>query len=385
MLRAIAREHRVTYLTLDDGGAAPDALSLAREYARDVVTVPFDPPARGSARFYLDLARNAASSLPYAVGKYRSRAFEGEIARLAASGNVDVIVCDFLAPAVNLPAALPVPVVLFQHNVEAEIWRRHADVASNPVAKRYFGEQFRRMARFEAEVCRDVAHVVAVSDQDADHFRTRYGATAVSAVATGVDTEFFAPSGGVGPAAGPELVFTGSMDWMPNEDGILWFAREILPRLRARVPDATVTVVGRNPTAALKALAGEGSGIRVTGRVDDVRPYMERARVFVVPLRVGGGTRLKIYEAMAMGLPVVSTTVGAEGLPVRDGEHLVIGDTPDAFADACAALLRDPPRASAIGTAAQTLVREHFDWARIARDFVETCESVVALRAPAVR
>lgn len=382
MLRAIAREHRVTYLTLDDGLAAPDARALAREYAQDVVTVPFDPPPRGSARFYLDLARNVASSLPYAVGKYRSRAFEGEVARLAAGA--DVVVCDFLAPAVNLPARLPAPVVLFQHNVEAEIWRRHADVASNAVAKRYFGEQFRRMARFEGEVCRRVDHVVAVSDQDADHFRARYGATAVSAVATGVDTSFFAPSGAETPT-GPELVFTGSMDWMPNEDGILWFAREILPRLRARVPGATVTVVGRNPTAALKALAGEGSGIRVTGRVDDVRPYMERARVFVVPLRVGGGTRLKIYEAMAMGLPVVSTTVGAEGLPVTDGEHLVIGDTPDAFADACAALLADPARAGAIGSAAQTLVREHFDWARIARDFVETCESVVAQQAPAVR
>ena len=398
MLRAIAREHRVTYLTLDDGGAAPDAPELAHEYAQDVVQVPFDPPARGSAGFYLDLARNAMSSLPYAVGKYRSRAFEAKIAQLAAAGGaggaggdaVDVVVCDFLAPAVNLPGALPIPVVLFQHNVEAEIWRRHTDVASNPIAKRYFGEQYRRMERFEGEACRRVAHVVAVSDQDADHFRTRYGATGVSAVATGVDTEYFTPSGAQMPA-GPELVFTGSMDWMPNEDGILWFAREILPRLRARMPDATVTVVGRNPTAALKALAGEGSGIRVTGRVDDVRPYMERARVFVVPLRVGGGTRLKIYEAMAMGLPVVSTTIGAEGLPVRDGEHLVIGDTPDSFADACAALLADAPRAAAIGGAAQRLVREHFGWERIARDFVETCEAVVTRsdrpprRAPAVR
>jgi sugar transferase (PEP-CTERM/EpsH1 system associated) len=396
MLRAIAREHRVTYLTLDDGGAAPDALALAREYARDVVRVPFDPPARGSARFYLDLARNTASSLPYAVGKYRSRAFEAEIARLAGSGGasdgdaVDVVVCDFLAPAVNLPGTLPVPIVLFQHNVEAEIWRRHAAVASNPIAKRYFAEQFRRMARFEGESCRRVAHVVAVSDQDADHFRTRYGATGVSAVATGVDTEYFTSTGTRTPT-GPELVFTGSMDWMPNEDGILWFAREILPRLRARVPDATVTVVGRNPTAALKALAGEGTGIRITGRVDDVRPYMEQARVFVVPLRVGGGTRLKIYEAMAMGLPVVSTTIGAEGLPVRDGEHLVIGDTPDAFADACAALLGDAPRAAAVGGAARRLVREHFDWGRIARDFVQTCDTVLTRadrpprRTPAAR
>jgi sugar transferase (PEP-CTERM/EpsH1 system associated) len=379
MLRAIAREHRVTYLTLDDGTAAPDARERASEYAEHVETVPFAPPPRGSAGFYLDLARNVASPLPYAVGRYRSRAFEAAVTRLVRERAVDVVVCDFLVPAVNLPASLPVPVVLFQHNVEAEIWRRHAEVARNPVASAYFGMQWRRMVRFERDVCRRVEHVVAVSEQDAAHFRERYGVPAAraSAVATGVDAGYFAPAGRATPAP-HEMVFTGSMDWMPNEEGIRWFVRDVMPRVRAAVPDATLTVVGRNPSEALRAAAGEGSGVRVTGRVDDVRPYMEGASLFVVPLRVGGGTRLKIYEAMAMGLPVASTAVGAEGLPVRDGEHLVLAEGAEGFAAACVALLRDPARRAAIGRAAQQLVREHFDWSRIAAEFAATCGRVSA-------
>lgn len=375
MLRAIAREHRVTYLTLDDGTAAPDAESLAREYSERVVRVPFAVAPRGSPRFFAELAGNLVSPLPYAVSRYRSARFEGELRRLAAAGDVDVVVCDFLAPAVNLPPDLPVPVVLFQHNVEAEIWRRHAEVRSNPVAKRYFGIQFDRMVRFEREVCRRVAHVVAVSEADERHFRERYGVAEASAVATGVDTAYFAPSGAA-PRRPYELVFTGSMDWLPNEDGIAWFAERVLPRIRAELPEATLTVVGRNPTPAVLALGGGGRGIEVVGRVPDVRPFVERAALFVVPLRIGGGTRLKIYEAMAMGAPVVSTTVGAEGLPLRDGEHLALADEPEAFARACVALLRDRARAEALGARAQGYVRAHFDWERVAADFAATCARV---------
>lgn len=375
MLRAIAREHRVTYLTLDDGTAAPDAESLAREYSAQAVRVPFAVAPRGSARFYGELAANLASALPYAVSRYRSARFEAELRRLVALGDVDVVVCDFLAPAVNLPVDLSAPVVLFQHNVEAEIWRRHAEVRTSPVARRYFGMQFDRMVRFERAVCRRVDHVVAVSDADEQHFRERYGVGAVSAVATGVDTEYFAPSGAV-ERRPHELVFTGSMDWLPNEDGIAWFAEAILPRIRAELPATTLTVVGRNPTPGVLTLAGAGRGIDVVGRVPDVRPYVERGALFVVPLRIGGGTRLKIYEAMAMGAPVISTTVGAEGLPLRDGEHLALADDPDAFARACVALLRDPARAASLGARAQAYVREHFDWERVATDFAATCAAV---------
>jgi sugar transferase (PEP-CTERM/EpsH1 system associated) len=321
MLRALKRDHRVTYLTLDDGTAAPDAAERAAEYCHELVRVPFAPPPKGGARFFGALAANVLSSLPYAVARYRSDAMRRAVERAVAAGDVDVVVCDFLAPSLNVPDGLAAPTVLFQHNVEAMIWERHAKVAANPVKKRYMAEQWRRMLRHEASECRRFDHVVAVSPQDAAVFRRDFGVRSVSDVATGVDTDYFRPDGRP-RRGGRELVFTGSMDWLPNEDAILWFAAEILPRVRARVPDATLTVVGRNPTAPVRALDGQG-GVTVTGSVPDVRPYLARGAAFVVPIRIGGGTRLKIYEAMAMERAVVSTAVGAEGLPVRDRRRRV--------------------------------------------------------------
>jgi glycosyltransferase involved in cell wall biosynthesis len=163
------------------------------------------------------------------------------------------------------------------------------------------------------------------------------------------------------------------MDWLPNEDGITWFVDAILPRVRAVLPDATLTVVGRNPPPAVRGLAERDSGVRVTGTVPDVRPFIERAAAFVVPLRIGGGTRLKIYEAMAMERAVVSTPVGAEGLPVTNGEHLLLAGTPEVFAVAVIELLRDPARAERLGVNAATLVRESFGWDRVAAQFAQQC------------
>ncbi len=376
MLRALKRDHRITYLTLDDGSAAPDAATLAGEYSDAVERVPFAPPAKGSLAFWMDLARNALSSLPYAVDRYRSMALRERIAALCARGDVDVVVCDFLAPSLNVPDDLGVPTVLFQHNVEAMIWERHAQVAANPVKRAYMREQWRRMLRHERAECARFDHVIAVSPQDAAVFSTQFGLGNVSHVPTGVDTEFFQPSGNEVQQS-HELVFTGSMDWMPNEDAMNWFAAEILPLVQARVPDVTVTVVGRNPPASIRALPETHPAIRVTGSVPDVRPYIERAAVFIVPMRVGGGTRLKIYEAMAMERAVVSTAIGAEGLPVNDGVDAVIADKPQAFADAVVALLEDPARAAQIGQAAATVVRTENGWDGVAARFAESCRLVV--------
>jgi glycosyltransferase involved in cell wall biosynthesis len=166
------------------------------------------------------------------------------------------------------------------------------------------------------------------------------------------------------------------MDWSPNEDAVRFFVHEILPRIRQAVPDATLTVVGRNPSPGLVALAAREPGVTVTGRVEDVRPYMDRAALYVVPIRIGGGTRLKIFEAMAMGLPVVSTRVGAEGLPVRDGRDVVLADAPAAFASAAIRLLTDETRARTLGQAGCRTVRERYGWDRAAADFAAICERV---------
>ncbi|MFN8580279.1 MAG: glycosyltransferase [Gemmatimonadaceae bacterium] len=371
-LKALKERHRVTYLTLDDGTAAPDAAARASEYCHDLITVPFQQPSKGSASFFLDLATNLLSSLPYAVAKYRSAAMRAAIVSAVRERNVDLVVCDFLFPSPNLPSNLGVPIVLFQHNVEAAIWERHAKVAGNPVKRAYMTLQWKRMFAFERAECHRYDHVIAVSDADAETMRLWYGANNVSAVPTGVDTDYFRPTTDAAPHA-HELVFTGSMDWMPNEDGVEWFAEAIFPLIRREEPDTTLSIVGRHPTPRVKAVGQHNAGVVVTGSVPDVRPFLARAAVFVVPLRVGGGTRLKIYEAMAMERCVVSTRIGAEGLPLRDGEEVVLADEPSQFASAVVRLLRDPERARRIGSAAADRVRREFSWDSAGRVFAAQC------------
>lgn len=368
MLRALKREHRITYLTLDNGGALPDAADRAQEYCHDLIRVPFAEARRGSARFWMELIANLASPLPYAVSKYRSERMRSEVVETVRRRGIDVVVCDFLFPSQNVPDGLGCRTVLFQHNVEAAIWKRHATVRTNPLSRAYFTEQARRMERFERKECRRFDQVVAVSRADAEALEREYGIAGVGDVPTGVDTEYFRPAN-QGPREPHDLVFTGSMDWMPNADGIAWFVDDVLPLIHRRLPDVTLTVVGRNPPAGIRALAERDRRLRVTGTVPDVRPYLERASVFVVPLRVGGGTRLKIYEAMAMERPVVSTTIGAEGLPIEQGRHALIADSGDAFASAVLALLQDPARATTMGRTAGEWVRRNYSWDRAADAF----------------
>lgn len=373
MLRALKQQHRVTYLTLDNGMAAPDAEQRALEYCHDLIRVPFREAMRGSPRFWMELLANVASPLPYAVAKYHSPRMRAEISDTVRKDRIDVAVCDFLFPSRNVPDGLPCRTVLFQHNVEAAIWKRHAAVQRNPLARAYFTEQWRRMKRIEGAECLRFDRVIAVSRADADELEREYGIRSVADVPTGVDTEFFRPAPGA--ASRPhELVFTGSMDWMPNGDGIRWFADEVLPRIHRVLPDVTLTVVGRNPPPSILALAARDSRVRVTGTVPDVRPHIDQASVFIVPLRVGGGTRLKIYEAMAMECPLVTTTIGAEGLPVEHDRHLLIADGAEAFANAVLELLQDPERARHMGLISAEWVRENYGWERAATEFARLLE-----------
>jgi glycosyltransferase involved in cell wall biosynthesis len=170
------------------------------------------------------------------------------------------------------------------------------------------------------------------------------------------------------------------MDWYPNEDAILYFIADILPRLRRDVPGTSLAVVGRDPTDRLRA-ACAAAGVRVTGTVTDVRPYVAEAAVYVVPLRVGGGTRLKIFEALAMGKAVVATQVGAEGLPIVSGEHFLQADSPEDFAQAVATLLKDPGRRQALGMAGRRLVEERYSWTQVTTEFEGHCEELVSRQA----
>jgi len=379
LMRHLAARHEITYLAFMEPGGDPEHVRGMRAVASRVETVPRSDPPKGSLRFYADAALHLLDPLPYAVGKYRSRAFRARLAELLAQP-LDLIVCDFLPPAVNLPRRLPCPAVIFTHNVESEIWRRHAETKTSLPAKLLYGAQYRRMHRYEAAALARFDGVLAVSDADRRTFARIYPDASrqpIHVVPTGVDTGFFAPASPPSPANSREIVFTGSMDWLPNEDAMTFFCDKVLPLIRAEEPDVRLSIVGRAPTPAVAKLAETyGDRVRVTGRVDDVRPYIADAGVYIVPLRIGGGTRLKIFEAMAMAKAVVSTTVGAEGLPVEDGRHLLLADEPNTFARAVVRLLRDVSRRRALETAARDLVIGKYDWSSVAGDLERALQSI---------
>jgi glycosyltransferase involved in cell wall biosynthesis len=372
ILSELAREHEISVFTTHVPGDDGEALARQLPQCKRVRSFPFAAPKWHDPRFPLTLLGSWFSSMPVDIYKHRVPALRSEVENLIAAGEVDLCVADFVVAASNVPLGGPVPVVFFSHNVEYMILKRLAAVQANPLKRVLLAIEWRKMRRYEAEVCRKARLTVAVSPQDrALHSADARGA-AIFDVPTGVDIGYFKANGT--SEAPAEIVFTGSMDWHPNEDAIRHFIADILPAVRREVPRVSVTVVGRNPSAELRR-AAEEAGVRVTGTVDDVRPFIDAAAVYVVPLRIGGGTRLKVFEALSMGKAVVSTTVGVEGLPLAPGEHYLRADDPQAFASAVVRLLRDPVQRHALGEAGQRLTHERYAWPQVARVFGSHCES----------
>jgi glycosyltransferase involved in cell wall biosynthesis len=292
------------------------------------------------------------------------------IADLIKKEHFDRLVCDFLVPAPHFPD--PAKFILFQHNVETMIWRRHANNARGAVERFYLNLQAKRMFAWENKVCRAARHVIAVSREDARLMESMFGLKDVSSIPTGVDIENFTPAL-ESPRCG--LVFVGSMDWLPNIDSMRYFCAEVLPLIRRERPDCRLAIVGREPSREIRALAKRDPLIEVTGTVADVRPHLWKSAVSIVPLRIGGGTRIKIYEAMAARVPVVSTTVGAEGLDIHPPDDIRIADTAADFAAHCLELLDNSAARTRQSAAAWSLVAGNFGWDSIARQFEAILEA----------
>jgi glycosyltransferase involved in cell wall biosynthesis len=369
----LSRRHPVTLLTTHGPEEDPAELALRLPHCDRVQSFPHRPPKRGSLRLAGSLVRSWLCELPMDLWKWRVAPLRREVERLFGTGQVDLCVADFMMAVPNVPLGGQVPVVLFQHNVEHMIWKRLACVERLPWRQLLLELEWRKMRRLEAKTCGRCAMTLAVSEEDRAVLAETSPSATVRSVPTGVDTSYFVPDGSAESAK--SLVFSGSMDWYPNEDGMLHFLAAILPRIRREAPEAGLTIVGRGPTPRLLSAAA-AAGARVTGRVDDVRSYMGEGAVYVVPLRVGGGTRLKIFEALAMGKAVVSTTVGAEGLPLTPGEHFIVADDPASFASAVVSLLRDPGRRRALGAAGRQLVEARYSWPQVAREFESHLEAV---------
>lgn len=375
-LRELARRHEVTLFTFYEEQATDAHLELQGLLAQ-VITVPLRLPRRRSLADHALFARLLAAGQSYTMGKYYLPELRQRLGKLLGEARFDVIVCDFIYPAGLLQWPQASPVVLFTHNVEAEVWERQCRLTRNAARKLAFWLEGRALARAERRYSQLADHVVTISKSNLDFFGQFVDAHKLSLAPTGVDTDYFRPA----PQAESDhdLVFTGSMDWLPNEDSVLYFVREILPLIREQEPRVRFWAVGRRASAALESLADNRS-VFVTGTVDDIRPYLDRAAVYVVPMRSGSGTRLKVFEAMAAAKAVVSTTIGAEGLPVTPGEDILLADTPVEFAAAVVRLLRDKALRRRMGDAARSRVESEYSWAAAAAQFESTLMRVAAQR-----
>jgi glycosyltransferase involved in cell wall biosynthesis len=375
ILSELSRRHSVTLVTTHGPEDDPDGLAVRLSRCHRVVSLPYAVPKRGDKRFPLAVARSWFSRYPVDLRKWRVKSVRDLVVSAIAGATPDLCVSDFLFAAANVPFGGAVPIVLFEHNVEHLIWKRLSSLERISWRRAPFEIEWRKVRAREAAACRLADLTITVSEEDRRRLAEIAPDARTAVIPTGVDTTYFSPRDAAELPA--HLVFTGSMDWRPNEDAVQHFVDAILPLIRREVPDVSFMVAGRLPSEHLRGLAGQ-TGISVSGTVDDVRPYIAEAAVYVVPLRAGGGTRLKVFEALAMAKPVVSTTVGAEGLRLEPDRHLLVADDPRDFAQAVTSLLRDPARRRALGAAGRALVADRYSWPQVASEFESACEEVVA-------
>lgn len=368
--RQLARRHELTFVSYYDGAQDIDYDRQLSELFPASFCMGTGKSEGSMLGRSVDYVARLASPLPYAVGRFACKAVQQKLQQFFDEQKFDVAICDFLDAAVNFPSHLSTVSVLFQHNVETEIWRRHAATESNPVKRRMYAIEFRKMLRYESQAVRKFHHVIAVSEHDRSLMETWVEGSRITVVPTGVDLEQYKPDFSNEPAS-PIVMFVGAMDWEPNIDAMEYFCRQIWPAVLARVPDAKLRIVGRNPGERVHALSAPS--IEITGRVPSVAEHLREASVVIVPLRIGGGTRLKIYEAMAAGKAVVSTSIGAEGLDVHHGRDIVLADSLDSFSDAVSTLLHDDQARRKYQRAAAELAAR-YDWAVIGEHFGRTLE-----------
>jgi glycosyltransferase involved in cell wall biosynthesis len=378
IISELSRRHAVTVVTTHADGDDPEGLVEHLSGCERVLSFPYQTPKRGSAAFPITVARSWLSRDPVDLWKWRMPAVRECANSLIEAGRVDVCVADFLFAVANVPLDGSVPTVLFEHNVEYLIWKRLCDLETAAWRRALLAVEWRKLRAREAAACRACDVTIAVSEDDRDRLAALAPGAEIAWIPTGVDTNYFTTADdGERPA---HVVFSGSMDWHPNEDAVRYFINDILPLVRADVPAVTFSIVGRNPSPELGAAAA-AAGVEVTGTLDDIRPSIAEAALCVVPLRAGSGTRLKIFEALAMGKAVVSTTVGAEGLAIESGRHYLAADGAQHFARAVIDLLNDPVRRRAIGAAGRHLVESTYSWAQVARPFESHCQSAVEKHA----
>lgn len=373
LLRRLAERHSVHLLCY---GSASDPAAAAVQRAGISLSVVEPQPALTGWRLYLRLLVNLFSPYPFSVTKHYSFRFQKELKTLLENESWDLIQCEWTPYARFVPLATHVPVLVVTHNVESQIWTRRAHHARNVIAKVFFRTQAWKMKRFERRALRQASAVTAVTANDVDTIRN-WGVGSIRLVPNGVDLQAYNPA--CDDEHENEILFLGSLDWFPNVDSLHYFVNAIFPLVRARNVEARLRIAGRKPSEALKKMFSGIEGVDFVGEVEDVRRLLDRASVVIVPLRIGGGSRLKILEALAAGKAVVSTTIGAEGLDVVSREHLMIADSPREFAGQVDELLGSRDARLRLGSQGRKFVEERYGWdglaERLERAWYDICRT----------
>ena len=373
LARVLARQARVTLLAFNHHD---ESLSADENPYDQVIAVK-----RDAAYTFAKAVRGLWGRTPLPVLNYTTDSMKKALERILDERDFDVVQVE----GIHLMAYLPIirsarkrPLVICDwHNIESELMRQYSRHEPNLLRRAYAGKTARLMSDFESRALRDFDAHVVVSRRDAERLRDLNSDSRVFVIENGVDPGYYSDAqlervaGARRDAQGKNrIVFVASMDYHANIEGAVSFAREVWPRLRARQPKLVFTIVGRDPSREVRALALT-PGIEVTGTVDYVRPFYRNAVAAIVPLNVGGGSRLKILEAMAAGVPVVSTTLGAEGLDVLPGENILIADTNEQLVEAIVSVVEDQEQRNRLGTAGRALVSNHYDWERLGTNLFE--------------
>jgi len=366
LLQRLAKRHRLTYVCHSNADFK-ETHAAERHFADigiEAVVVDRAVPQKRGAQFYARLGGNLLSSLPYSVATHASPELCRAVERVAADRCIDLWHCEWTPYAQTMRDLDVGPWVVMAHNVESLIWQRYTETEKNPVKRWYIRKQWRKFERFEQWAYSAARRTIAVSPDDARMIRERFGVWHVDVVDNGVDTKYFRPA-----QSAPEpktILFLGSLDWRPNIDGVRLLLDNIFPTVKAFEPDAKLLLVGRNPPDWLRQQTHNRPGVELHGSVPDVRPFVARATVLAVPLRIGGGSRLKILEALASGLPVVSTKIGAEGLELDPGQHFEVVDGTEPMAEALVTAIRNPQQMRQQAEQGRRKVLARYGWATLA-------------------
>jgi len=362
----LAQRHRLTYVCHRnaDREESQQAVAFFTQHGIETRVVERRVPPKTGPLFYVRLAANLLSPLPYSAATHKSRALRHALTEIARTQRVDVWHCEWTPYAEALRGIASGRRVVMAHNVESIIWQRYYETESNPLRRWYIGRQWRKFQRFEQRVLGEAELTIAVSETDAQRLREEFGVAHVAVVENGVDTAYFQPQA---RQRRPErLLFLGSLDWRPNLDGVRLLLEHVFPTVRAAEPSATLCIVGRNPPEWLRRRVAAMPGVELHANVPDVRPYLADCGMLVVPLRIGGGSRLKILEALASGVPVVSTRVGAEGLRLQAGRDLTIVNDIKDLSNEIITAIRHPQVLQAESERGREKVLEHYNWDRLA-------------------